>query len=100
MFKYQDTNQVSKSGESQRKVVTKIRQVTYLNNHPNPKVEAPIESRGFEVVEEKIVSGDYQGEPEIVGERTVDGRRDSQRRLNYRPKKTMNPDRQNEEDKY
>lgn len=94
MFRYQDSNQVSKSGEVQRKVVTKVRQVSYLNNHPNPKVTEPIVSVGYEVVEEKIVGPDYSGEPQIVGEKTVDGRNDNQKREDYRAKKTMNPDKQ------
>jgi len=78
MFRYADTGKVSKPRELQRKVVTAVRKVTYMNNHPDPKVTEPILSEGFETVTEAVVSPEYIGVPLIVGTKTVDGRQESQ----------------------
>lgn len=74
MFIYQDTGKVSKPGEAQRKVVTKVRQVTYYNDSTNPTVEEPVISYGTEIVEELAVSKDYTANPVVVGKKTVDRR--------------------------
>jgi hypothetical protein len=74
MFYYEDTNQLSKSGESQRRVVVAVRKVTYLTNHPNPKVIEPVASVGFETVREMIVSPDFNCPVEVVEHKTVDNR--------------------------
>ena len=78
MFRYADTGKQSKPGELARKVVTAVRKVTYLHNHPNPKVTEPIRSEGYETVEEKIVSPEYNEAPVVVGHKEVDGRREHQ----------------------
>lgn len=79
MFRYADTNKVSKPKEFQRRVVTEVRRVTYINNHPDPKVTEPIISEGFETVQEMVVSPDYPNiTPIFCEEKTVDGRRESQ----------------------
>jgi hypothetical protein len=78
MFRYQDTGKLSQPQESQRMVVTEVRQVTYLHNNPNPKISEPITSEGFETVTEMVVSQGYVCVPKVVGHKTVDGRRDSQ----------------------
>lgn len=83
MFRYADTGKVSQPKEMQRKVVTAVRKVTYLNNHPNPKVTEPIVSEGYETVTELVVSPSYNEAPQVVENKTVDGRQDSQIR---RPK--------------
>ena len=65
MFRYSDTNQVSKSKEKQRKVVTKVRTVTYM--HSNGLV-----AQGVEVVEEMVVSPEFeQNGAQIVGHKTI-----------------------------
>lgn len=74
MFQYQDTGEYSKPGEVQRKVVTKLRKVTYLNDSPNPKVEEPVVTYGTEIVEEMAVSAAYNRMPITVGSKTVDNR--------------------------
>lgn len=74
MFYYQDTRKLSKYGELQRKVVTKIREVTYINDSRNPKVAEPITTQGFEIVEEIVASPDFQCIPQVVGQKTVDKR--------------------------
>lgn len=75
MFRYADTQEVSKSGELQRKVVPEIRKVTYLNDSPNPEVEEPVVSYGYETVSEMVVSKDYPTiAPAIVEEKTIDSR--------------------------
>lgn len=78
MFRYADTGKQSKPGELARKVVTAVRKVTYMNNHPNPKVTEPIITEGFETVEEQIVSPEYNQAPRVVGHKEVDGRREHQ----------------------
>lgn len=74
MFYYQDNGKLSKSGELQRKVVTKIREVTYINDSPNPKVAEPITTQGFEIVEEIVASLEFTAIPQVVGQKTVDKR--------------------------
>jgi hypothetical protein len=74
MFYYQDTGKVSRPNEAQRKVVTKIRQVTYYNDPVNPSVEEPVVSYGTEIVEEVAVSPGYTGSPVVVGRKTIDRR--------------------------
>lgn len=84
MFRYSDNNKVSKPRELQRKVVTAVRKVQYLNNHPNPKVTEPIVSYGYETVTEVVVSPEFElAVPTVVGAKEVDGRREHQIR---RPK--------------
>lgn len=78
MFRYQDNNKLSKPKESQRRVVTELRKVTYMNNHPDPKVEEPIISEGWEIVQELVVSPDFIVVPTIVDSKTVDGRQEHQ----------------------
>lgn len=73
MFHYQDTGKVSQPKESQRKVVTEVRKVTYLNKHPDEKVLEPVVTEGFETVKEIVVSpGCGEVIPKIVGTKTVD----------------------------
>lgn len=78
MFRYQDTNKLSKPKEAQRRVVTELRKVTYMNNHPDSKVEEPILSEGYETVREMVVSPDFIAVPRIVDTKTVDGRQEHQ----------------------
>jgi hypothetical protein len=75
MFKYQDTGKVSEKGEQQLKIVTKVREVTYYNDSSDPKIAKPVITKGFEIVEEKVVSPNFKSSlPLIVGQKTVDNR--------------------------
>lgn len=72
MFRYQDTNKVSKPKESQRKVVVEVRKVTYLNKHPDERVIEPVITEGYETVKEVVVSPDFnQVIPKVVDSKTV-----------------------------
>lgn len=75
MHRYANNNKVSGPRELQRKVVTEVRQVTYLNNNPDPKKEEPLTTMGIETVTEISVSPDFvTGFPKIVGTKTIDNR--------------------------
>lgn len=76
MFKYDDNGKQSQPREAQRKVVTAIRKVTYLNNHPDPKVLEPLVTEGYETVIEANVSLNIQSiNPDVIGSKTVDNRK-------------------------
>lgn len=75
MFRYADTKELSKLGESQQKVVVEVRKVTYLNDSPNPEVEDPVVSYGYETVKEMVVRNNSTfSTPVTVQEKTVDNR--------------------------
>jgi len=74
MFYYEDTKKLSKPKESQRRVVTEVREVTYYNNHPDEKVVEPVVTKGYETVTEMVVSQDFTCIPKVVGTKTVDAR--------------------------
>lgn len=75
MFRYADNGKVSQARELQRRVVTEVRTVTYLNNNPDPKKEEPLTTEGFEVVKEIVVSQDYAlSVPKVVGTKMIDNR--------------------------
>lgn len=74
MFYYQDTGKLSEPRELQRKVITEVRQVTYVNNNPDPKANEPLTTTGFEPVKEMVVSSSYVVVPKVVGSKTVDNR--------------------------
>jgi hypothetical protein len=80
MFKYQDTNKVSQLRESQYKVVTEVRTVTYLNDNPNPKILEPVTTTGYETVKELVVSPGKVVTPRVVGSKTVDNRNKEEKR--------------------
>lgn len=74
MYRYADTNKLSRPGQGQVKVVTKVRKVTYKNKHPQDD-KVCITTEGFEIVEELPLSprGVAQaGPPQIVGSKVVD----------------------------
>jgi hypothetical protein len=65
MFRYANSNSLSKPKEPQNKIVTKIRQVTYI--HDNGVV-----AQGFETVEELTLDPAKPQPPvEMVGHKTV-----------------------------
>jgi hypothetical protein len=66
MFKYQDTKQISNLGEKQRKQVVKGRQVTYLNRYRIDGKTVEKISKGWEIVEERVVSPGFKA-PEKIG---------------------------------
>lgn len=76
MFRYQDTKKLSVPGEIQHKVVTEVRQVTYINNDPDPKAEIPLTTVGFETVKEEVRSPGSTFVPIVVGSKTVDNRKE------------------------
>lgn len=75
MFRYQDTKKVSQPGELQRKIITEVRRVTYLNDNPNPKVTEPVITEGYEPVKELVVSSQFVNVVKTVGQKTVDNRK-------------------------
>lgn len=84
MFHYQDTGKLSKPKESQRKVVTEVRKVTYLNNLPDEEIKEliklgqpvlPVTTVGYETVKEMVVSPEFCDIiPKVVETKTVDAR--------------------------
>ena len=75
MFRYADNNQVSKPREDQRRVVTEVRKVTYLNDSSDDRISDPVVSFGYETVKEVAVSPDFCDTiPKVVEEKTIDNR--------------------------
>ena len=74
MFRYADTNKLSRPGEGQVKVVTKVRKVTYINKHPKDD-KVRVTSEGYETVEEVALSpkgARNAPPPQVVGSKVVD----------------------------
>jgi hypothetical protein len=67
MFRYSDTNKVASSKETQFKVVTKQRTVTYIHS-------SGLIAHGFETVEERVIDPENPNKTpvQIVGHKTIE----------------------------